>query len=64
MRTTSDDRSRIFRWFASGGPADGLSRIGAPNTMNLRRRGHASAELIGEFKHMGASSEISEARQA
>jgi hypothetical protein len=64
MRTTRDYRSRIFRWFASGGPADGLSRIGAPNTMNLRRRGHANAEIVGEFKHMGATSEISEARPA
>jgi hypothetical protein len=64
MRTTSDYRSHIFRWFAGGGPADGLGRIGAPNTMYLRRRGHANAETIGEFKHMGEPSEIFEARPA
>jgi hypothetical protein len=64
MRTTSDYRSHIFRWFAGGGPADGLGRVGAPNTMNHRRGGHANAELIGEFKHMGVPSEISEARSA
>jgi hypothetical protein len=28
MRTTSDYRSHVFRWFASGGPAGGLGRIG------------------------------------
>ena len=61
MRTTSDYRSHVFRWFASGGPADGL---GAPNMKNLRCRGHANAGTIGEFKHMGEPSQISEARPA
>jgi hypothetical protein len=64
MRTTSDYRSHVFRWFASGGPADGLGRVSAPNTMNLRRRGHANAGTIGEYKHMGEPSQISEARRA
>jgi hypothetical protein len=64
MRTTSDYRSHVFRWFASGGPADGLGRVSAPNTTNLRRRGHANAGTIGEFKHMGEPSQISEARPA
>ena len=31
MRTTSDYRSHIFRWFASRGPADGLGCFGAPH---------------------------------
>jgi hypothetical protein len=44
MRTTTDYRSHIFRWFASSGPVGGVGRVGAPY---FRRANPVVDDLVG-----------------